>query len=175
VALSHSDPTTATRPSVPTPDPDDTPGPPMRTGRSRPTQGQASATPSPAASLAPAHRARPRGSAGASVIDPPVLEADALTTMGYAGAVPLVVDAIPLPAAHPTLAPMEATHLRRCTFRRVTLLQTASRHSQPFDAGYRAECLFRGHDAPVALGDLSAARPTCAECVFPHIFRADED
>lgn len=104
----------------------------------------------------------------------PVPAAEAPTTLAYDSAVPLVVDDIPLPAAHPTLAPMEATHLRRCTYRRVTLLQPAGR-ARPLGPAYLAECLFGGQEDPVALGDLTAARTTCAECTFPHIFRADEE
>lgn len=71
-----------------------------------------------------------------------------------------------------TLAPRAPEQLRRCTFRRLTIPAPA-RGGGP--AEYQVECLYAGHDAPVALGDLTAARRICDPCGNPGIFRADED
>ncbi|CAN5783082.1 hypothetical protein BH24CHL8_BH24CHL8_02940 [soil metagenome] len=62
--------------------------------------------------------------------------------------------------------------LRRCTFRRLTAAAPARRGET---ASYQVECLYAGRDAPLALGDLVAARRVCDPCGNPGIFRADED
>jgi hypothetical protein len=39
---------------------------------------------------------------------------------------------------------------------------------------YEVMCLHPGLDAPIALGDVEAARPSCGACTLTGIFRPDE-
>lgn len=73
----------------------------------------------------------------------------------------------PAPATLPTTPPMG--HIRRCTFRRLTLVER-----RPI-AVYDAECLYPDRKAPIPLGDVESARPICDSCTALHIFRPDED
>lgn len=79
---------------------------------------------------------------------------------------------LPLPVVHPALVPRAAEHLRRCTFRRLSVATPARRGVA---VSYQVECLYAGSEAPLALGDLDAARRICDPCGNPGIFRADED
>ncbi|MDQ3448563.1 MAG: hypothetical protein M3432_05235 [Chloroflexota bacterium] len=79
---------------------------------------------------------------------------------------------LPLPDARPALARLAPEHLRRCTFRRLTVNDRARRGQA---ASYQVECLYAGREAPLALGDLDMARRICDACGNPGIFRADED
>jgi hypothetical protein len=72
----------------------------------------------------------------------------------------------------PATAPLPASpvpHIRRCTFRRLTLVER-----KPL-AVYDAECLFPDRKVPIPLGDVASARPICDSCVAKGIFRPDED
>ena len=64
-----------------------------------------------------------------------------------------------------------ATHIRRCTYRRVTAL-AHGRRELPM---YEVDCLHPVYDAAVPLGDLRDAHAACAACTLPGIFRPDED
>lgn len=76
-----------------------------------------------------------------------------------------------------TGAPSESTivqpgsHIRRCTFRRVTALPHGRRELPVYDV----DCMHPTYDAAVRLGDLSAAYSACGSCTLPGIFRPDED
>jgi hypothetical protein len=67
-----------------------------------------------------------------------------------------------------TAAPV--THMRRCTFRRVSAVPR--RGELPL---YDVSCLYPKRDTAIPLGDLASARPICAGCSAPGIFRPDED
>ncbi|CAN5713970.1 hypothetical protein BH23CHL7_BH23CHL7_22000 [soil metagenome] len=71
----------------------------------------------------------------------------------------------------PRTVAVQTAHLRRCTWRRVTALPKVRRELQMYDV----ECLHPTYDAAVPLGRLEAARDTCAACILPGVFRADED
>ena len=58
--------------------------------------------------------------------------------------------------------------IRRCTFRRLTLVER-----KPL-AVYDAECLYPDRTVPVPLGDIESARPICGSCTALGIFRPDE-
>ena len=73
------------------------------------------------------------------------------------------------PATGPHLAPAALPHIRRCTFRRLTLVER-----KPV-AIYDAECLFPDRKVPLPLGDVDSARPICESCTAKGIFRPDED
>lgn len=60
-------------------------------------------------------------------------------------------------------------HLRRCTFRRVSLVRR-----RPAEL-YAVDCLYPDRAAAIPLGDLVASRPICDACVAAHVFRPDED
>ena len=62
--------------------------------------------------------------------------------------------------------------LRRCTFRRIDHVSALPGRSS--QTSYEVMCLYGG-DEPLALGDLSAARPVCESCTASGIFRPDED
>ncbi len=62
--------------------------------------------------------------------------------------------------------------LRRCTFRRLSVMTAGSRAAA---TNYAAECLYEGHDRPIPMGDLDRAWGICQACTNPGIFRADED
>jgi len=80
--------------------------------------------------------------------------------------------ALPQPAAQ--RADAEAYRLaphriRRCTFRRLIAVNTASERI------FEVECLYPDRLLPIPLGDLDSAMPICNTCTAPHIFRPDED
>ncbi len=60
-------------------------------------------------------------------------------------------------------------HLRRCTFRRLSLVR---RRPVPL---YSVDCLYPDRAVAIPLGDLASARPICDACVAAHVFRPDED
>jgi len=60
-------------------------------------------------------------------------------------------------------------HLRRCTFRRLTVLRRGPSRV------YAVDCLYPERAVPIPLGDLSAARGICDACLAAHVFRPDED
>ena len=60
-------------------------------------------------------------------------------------------------------------HIRRCNFRRMTVLRTGT---PPL---YDVECLRAERSVPVPLGDLAIARPVCDACEATNVFRPDED
>ncbi len=64
-----------------------------------------------------------------------------------------------------------ASHIRRCTFRRVTALPHARRELPMYDV----DCMHPTYESAVRLGDLPAAYSACAACALPGIFRPDED
>jgi hypothetical protein len=64
-----------------------------------------------------------------------------------------------------------ASHIRRCTFRRVTALPHGRRELPIYDV----DCMHPTYDAAVRLGDLPAAYAACGSCTLPGIFRPDED
>jgi hypothetical protein len=111
-------------------------------------------------------------------------------TIARRRAAPLAAIAVPVPAvkgpprlarpagvpaslhdipASETVAP--AGRLRRCTFRRIDLLSALPGRPLP---SYEVMCLHPGLDAPIALGDVEAARPSCGACTLTGIFRPDE-
>jgi len=72
------------------------------------------------------------------------------------------------PASLPPAAP--PTHLRRCTFRRISAVEL--RRSLPL---YEVACLFPDYRQPLPLGDLETARPICESCTAQGVFRPDSD
>ncbi|HEY7600004.1 MAG TPA: hypothetical protein VH741_08755, partial [Candidatus Limnocylindrales bacterium] len=65
-----------------------------------------------------------------------------------------------------------ATHIRRCTYRKVTALATGRRELPV----YAVDCLHPVYEErALPLGDLTDAYAACAACTLPGIFRADED
>jgi hypothetical protein len=88
---------------------------------------------------------------------------------GRKAAAPDGVAAQPAPAEESLV--VAATHIRRCTFRRVTAL-AARRRELPM---YEVDCLHPVYDAAVRLGDLPDAYAACAACTLPGIFRPDAD
>lgn len=64
-----------------------------------------------------------------------------------------------------------STHLRRCTFRRMT---SANLHGGA-EPVYDVQCLYPDREAPLPLGDAHSASTICGQCTAPGIFRADED
>ena len=62
------------------------------------------------------------------------------------------------------------THLRRCTFRRVTAV-----HKKRTLPVYDVACLFPDRQTPLPLGDLATARSACESCTAQGIFRPDSD
>ena len=71
------------------------------------------------------------------------------------------------PDATPGVVPRD--HLRRCTFRRLTVVRRGG------SAVYAVDCLYPDRLVPIPLGDLVAARGICDACVAAHVFRPDED
>ena len=63
--------------------------------------------------------------------------------------------------------------LRRCTFRRIDAVSALP--GRPGRSNYEVMCLYGDADAPLALGDISAAGPVCDGCSATGIFRPDED
>jgi hypothetical protein len=62
--------------------------------------------------------------------------------------------------------------LRRCTFRRLSVMDAPGRGAI---ASYAAECLYEGLERPIPMGDLDRAWGICQRCTNTGIFRADED
>jgi len=79
---------------------------------------------------------------------------------------------MPRPIAPPTvqLSTDDGAPLRRCTFRRMTLV-SSPRELQVYDVA----CMFPDRRTPVPLGNVEDARPVCASCTYNGIFRADAD
>ena len=73
------------------------------------------------------------------------------------------------PEPTPTSAEAAASHIRRCTFRRLIAVE---RRPAPV---YDVECLFPDRSVPIPLGDLESARPICNSCTARPVFRPDED
>jgi hypothetical protein len=71
------------------------------------------------------------------------------------------------PAVDPSR--LAAHRIRRCTYRRLMLVQ-----ARP-DRIYDVECLYPDRKLPVPLGDLDSATTICNACTAAQVFRADED
>ena len=69
----------------------------------------------------------------------------------------------------PTLAPVEAQRIRRCTFRRLSRISAGS------GPGYEVSCLYPDRRMPLPIGDMETSLEICAVCTAGHIFRPDED
>jgi hypothetical protein len=85
---------------------------------------------------------------------------------------PLVVGPLPrgdVPPADVVGAP--AGRLRRCTFRRLDLVEPAMRGER---ATYAVMCLYASTAEPAPLGDLTSAAVVCGVCTNTGIFRPDE-
>ncbi len=63
--------------------------------------------------------------------------------------------------------------MRRCTFRRIDPVDALP--GRPILPTYEVMCLYGDREAPMALGDVEAARPICDACTASGIFRPDED
>lgn len=74
----------------------------------------------------------------------------------------------------PLMAPVpsDGGRLRRCTFRRVGVVQGARGAASPT---YEVNCLYPDRERALPLGDLASARAICDACAATGIFRADED
>ena len=87
-----------------------------------------------------------------------------------------MIDPALRPSALPLLAPVPAGggRLRRCTFRRVSVVGAAPsrRRSLPV---YDVACLYPSGESSIPLGDLDSARAICDACAATGIFRPDED
>ena len=79
---------------------------------------------------------------------------------------------VPLGDAPAPDAVTPAGRLRRCTFRRIDRVSALPGRSER--TSYEVMCLY-GADEPLALGDISEARPVCDACTASGIFRPDED
>ncbi|MFO1540754.1 MAG: hypothetical protein ACKOTZ_10010 [Chloroflexota bacterium] len=92
-----------------------------------------------------------------------------------AGAPALPTDVAPLPV-RPwlplALAAADPAPIRRCTYRRLTVVTPATRNAA---TGYAADCLYPRMEEAIPLGDLERARGICAGCTATGIFRPDED
>lgn len=75
----------------------------------------------------------------------------------------------PMPTRQLPMAMPEAP-LRRCTFRRVSAVQTGRA-----GAVYDVACMYPDRTRPMPLGDLDSARPICESCVALGTFRPDSD
>ena len=75
----------------------------------------------------------------------------------------------------PVVAPVPAAggNLRRCTFRRLTLVSVEMRRQAL--PRYQVDCLYDGRETVRPLGDLGSARAFCDACTNMGIFRPDED
>lgn len=60
--------------------------------------------------------------------------------------------------------------LRRCTFRRVSVVARA--REMPV---YNVACTFPDRRKAIPLGNIEAARPICGSCTYQGIFRPDSD
>jgi hypothetical protein len=82
---------------------------------------------------------------------------------------------LPRPIGTPPLmapVPTDGGRLRRCTFRRVELVQSGHGRTLPI---YAVACLYPDREQALPLGDLASARAICDACAATGIFRADED
>ena len=77
--------------------------------------------------------------------------------------------ALPATMTDEASRPVDAAHLRRCWYRRLT--RVADRR----DAVYSVECLYPNREASIPLGDLEIARPVCGTCRAGGVFRPDEE
>jgi hypothetical protein len=68
--------------------------------------------------------------------------------------------------------PSDGGRLRRCTFRRVTAIQSGRGRGLPV---YDVACLYPDREQALPLGDLDSARAICDACAATGIFRPDED
>ena len=77
----------------------------------------------------------------------------------------------PMPGALPVKRAQAAPlpRLRRCAFRRVTVMPGRGL------AMYEADCMHPDLSTATSLGDLVAAQPVCAACTLPGVFRPDSD
>lgn len=62
------------------------------------------------------------------------------------------------------------THIRRCTFRRITVVE--SKRTLPI---YDVACLYPDRETPLPLGDIQTARSACGSCAAQGLFRPDAD
>lgn len=62
--------------------------------------------------------------------------------------------------------------LRRCTFRRIDRVSVLPGRADA--SAYEVMCLYGDVNEPLALGDVSSARPICEACNAAGIFRPDE-
>lgn len=62
------------------------------------------------------------------------------------------------------------THIRRCTFRRMTAV-TGKRDLPTYDVA----CLYPNYQTPIPLGDLETAKSVCDSCTADGVFRPDSD
>lgn len=77
--------------------------------------------------------------------------------------------ALTAPLAETFPRPENASHLRRCTFRRLIRVDAGP------PALYDVECLYPTRQVSIPLGDLETARPICNACVATGVFRPDEE
>jgi hypothetical protein len=75
----------------------------------------------------------------------------------------------PVEAVAASPDPGPSRHLRRCTYRRLSMVR-----KRPLPL-YDVACLYPDRAASIPLGDLESARPICEACTADHIFRPDED
>jgi hypothetical protein len=79
--------------------------------------------------------------------------------------------ALPLRVSEPepVVLPTAAYRIRRCTFRRLSRLESGAEPS------YDVSCLYPDRRLPLPLGDVESSAGICAVCAADHIFRPDED
>jgi hypothetical protein len=65
-----------------------------------------------------------------------------------------------------------AGRLRRCTFRRIDLVEVLPRGARA--AAYEVMCLYGADGSGLPLGDVATAMPVCEACQATGIFRPDE-
>lgn len=65
----------------------------------------------------------------------------------------------------------EGEPLRRCTFRRMTVVEGNANGLPMYDVA----CTFPDRRRAISLGDVEDARPICHACTYQGIFRADSD
>lgn len=87
--------------------------------------------------------------------------------------VPEIDVPVPLGDAPAPEAATPVGRMRRCTFRRIDGVEELP--GRPAESTYEVMCLYADREAPMALGDLDAARRICEACTASGIFRPDED